>query len=949
MSYNLIKKLDGLSLTRLEEKMSENIYTKSKTNALSSAHIDDSFEFTDSTFKVKVKENSMDLIISYLTNMYANAPAAVARELFTNACDASSQDSEVELQISSDEDNDSRYCFTVLDHGCGMSYDEVIDNYVTYANSSKVDDYDAVGAFGIGSKSPLAISPTFDVESSNGVEQTKCTVSATRRGVWGNAEKADDVSGKTFTRVCVHDISSADACSMHNFISRTIIPFSKHHVKYNCDGVFDDARSEFKHTVKVSHPDDAYDVTLYVHDADEVIEYLLFGIRGTDTNFNPMARVNSIAYDVDMGFYTSYYGPAIVIDVESGYFQFSPSRESLPSGKKLDHIKDIMAEVAGRPLDEKLDALFANEVDSGILNDVLNSHLIIRKMSAESVDRAIDALESAGYGCESLKLVKEHVYGASVNAVASNNDINVTAYTLSRREFRNNRKMARKVEFKSVKNAIGGATLLQAANDIVIVKGVKKTRAGKLVTPLSHRATEMSQMVKQKFEDAGANGSKLPASAQVIVMLVADDATADTIEGYALAIKAMTPTIDNVSVVQADYSLRPTPKAAAQKPDVAERSCDVLVASEGGVEFKTMKAGDIIACVNGDEAVLAISYSGDNAMQSKAVALASEIVGAPVIAEKDIRLKTVKKHIFASVDRSKVINIDDLSIALNRGDADTHSNGLTQKVAKSIVENKFLLASVEKYSKYLDVYSINGFMGHLDRAGMHDALNRLMKEHVAKFIDDIDAPYMKYVKLGASQELDGESLAAYEAGKLVEAVDIYENDYIERKKSSSVSGLIDNTNHCFFFNASSGINPVSFMLENVFDVGKIAENEAVGLAIFGAKKSLTISDLITGALTSSFGGRPFVDSMSTTYDGRVLANAIFDEVANDRNGKYGNVSSTLNDIVNVIIEANNDRDIKTYGDIYWKLDDEHEIDAFIKQKLDARLNEMVESIREAIA
>lgn len=114
-----------------------------------------------------------------------------------------------------------------------MSADELKNNYITYANSSKVDDYDVVGSFGLGSKSPMAIVPKYTVESFNGKEQNIATVARTNNGIFANIEKVDEVSDHSFTRVSFGGINYDTVKKMHLYIRENICRFSKQPVHSN--------------------------------------------------------------------------------------------------------------------------------------------------------------------------------------------------------------------------------------------------------------------------------------------------------------------------------------------------------------------------------------------------------------------------------------------------------------------------------------------------------------------------------------------------------------------------------------------------------------------------------------------------------------------------------------------------------------------------------------------
>lgn len=115
-------------------------------------------------------ENSIEHIMSVLTDLYSDPELAVIREYSTNAWD-----SHVEAGISrpievSTPGSLSPY-FRVKDFGVGLSVDDITDIYSKYGASTKRNSNDQVGMLGLGCKSALTYSPQFNIISvRNGVK-----------------------------------------------------------------------------------------------------------------------------------------------------------------------------------------------------------------------------------------------------------------------------------------------------------------------------------------------------------------------------------------------------------------------------------------------------------------------------------------------------------------------------------------------------------------------------------------------------------------------------------------------------------------------------------------------------------------------------------------------------------------------------------------------------------
>jgi hypothetical protein len=102
------------------------------------------------------------------SNLYKNKPLAVIREITCNAADAhkltGAKLSDIRVQIPSW----SNPQFVVRDFGPGLSHPDVLSLYTTYFRSTKDQSNDAIGGFGLGSKSPFAVSDQFTVKSWHG-------------------------------------------------------------------------------------------------------------------------------------------------------------------------------------------------------------------------------------------------------------------------------------------------------------------------------------------------------------------------------------------------------------------------------------------------------------------------------------------------------------------------------------------------------------------------------------------------------------------------------------------------------------------------------------------------------------------------------------------------------------------------------------------------------------
>lgn len=116
-----------------------------------------------STFSAK----SVGMLTQRMTNVYDDPISATVRETVSNAIDATIALGDSEewrpVEILSPSSFEPR--LTITDHGIGMSKDDVNKHFTQYGASTKEHDLSAVGAYGLGSKAPLAYTSSFSVDT----------------------------------------------------------------------------------------------------------------------------------------------------------------------------------------------------------------------------------------------------------------------------------------------------------------------------------------------------------------------------------------------------------------------------------------------------------------------------------------------------------------------------------------------------------------------------------------------------------------------------------------------------------------------------------------------------------------------------------------------------------------------------------------------------------------
>ena len=123
---------------------------------------------TSNTMRMNLTAQSYSLI---LENLYKDPLGAVLRELSTNAVEAhqmaGNTHKKVSIQLPTMLDTD----LIIRDFGTGLNSEEIEKYLNCLFSSSKGDDNDSMGGFGLGSKSPLALVDSFNLVSiKNGIQ-----------------------------------------------------------------------------------------------------------------------------------------------------------------------------------------------------------------------------------------------------------------------------------------------------------------------------------------------------------------------------------------------------------------------------------------------------------------------------------------------------------------------------------------------------------------------------------------------------------------------------------------------------------------------------------------------------------------------------------------------------------------------------------------------------------
>jgi len=122
----------------------------------------ESTEGIKETGNFKFAKDAQKMVFSIFTkSLYSNPIGSIVREITSNCFDSHQEagvDAPVELTLT--KENNQHY-INFKDVGIGMSYERVTTIFAEYFNSTKRDDPNQIGGYGIGGKTPLAYSESF--------------------------------------------------------------------------------------------------------------------------------------------------------------------------------------------------------------------------------------------------------------------------------------------------------------------------------------------------------------------------------------------------------------------------------------------------------------------------------------------------------------------------------------------------------------------------------------------------------------------------------------------------------------------------------------------------------------------------------------------------------------------------------------------------------------------
>ena len=164
--------------------------------------------------------------------LYSNKPLAVVREVLCNAWDAQIVSGRTDRPVIVKIDEDK---MSIRDFGPGIPHDMIHAIYCVYGNSTKENDGNQTGGFGLGSKSPFAYSDHFTVVNHYGGTKTVHAISRGSALTQGKPDRRVMVTVPTTETGVEVMIPVKNREDMHQFIeiARDIAAFGEMNVLLN--------------------------------------------------------------------------------------------------------------------------------------------------------------------------------------------------------------------------------------------------------------------------------------------------------------------------------------------------------------------------------------------------------------------------------------------------------------------------------------------------------------------------------------------------------------------------------------------------------------------------------------------------------------------------------------------------------------------------------------------
>lgn len=336
--------------------------------------------------KIEMTLNTADalasgLLIQRLTELYEDPIEATVRETVSNALDAISGDGVVKVY----NPNTLQPIFKVEDNGCGMSYEDLKEIYSKYGASTKRDNLEQIGAYGLGAKAPLAYGTEFTVSSVK--DGFRTTIIVAREELTNyikivDSSETTDANGTTISIPVAHydiekfnrNIEKYRSNSLFKdgvalYIDDEEIKFDNYLLIADDMPIFKEADGEVKARIWV------------VKDSDRVVK-LLSDMSKDDVKRQVKYVIGGWAYSSPSGRRNNYEN-TIMVELKPGVVSFNSARDAILDNERYNDLQELVVEyIASKKMLENFQNAI-NRVEIDFFTKVMKSILLKDQKSIE--------------------------------------------------------------------------------------------------------------------------------------------------------------------------------------------------------------------------------------------------------------------------------------------------------------------------------------------------------------------------------------------------------------------------------------------------------------------------------------------------------------------------------------------------------------------------------------
>ena len=253
--------------------------------------------------------------------LYKDKIGAVVRELSCNAYDAA-LDSKATTMFDIHSPTFLDPFFHIRDYGTGLNEEDIENVYYNYFASTKRNDNDKIGCFGLGSKSPFAYTNSFTVTSYHDNMKKDYCIFQDAEGYPSVSKIYEEPTNEPNGLKVTVEVSSKDFDKFESAIQKFCFPFKN--IKSNVE--IEDPIVVMQHELFKIIIEPSYFTTVDRF----LISYgnILYPVNLSLSDMNTPIKIDS--------------GYAMVIDVPLGELDITPSREELGyTPKTIQYIKNV--------------------------------------------------------------------------------------------------------------------------------------------------------------------------------------------------------------------------------------------------------------------------------------------------------------------------------------------------------------------------------------------------------------------------------------------------------------------------------------------------------------------------------------------------------------------------------------------------------------------------------